>query len=405
MATATSTAFHVTDAKYAEYTRNALSLTVEENRVTPEDAALIEEFTGEIVATSQISQSRKYKITYTLLGWRRFIGPFTENRIGDLYSGVEKIRTARKDDGTPEYTQNTLADYVRFLKRFYKWLVENKYSTVPVEKVNKIRPPRYQTSIKNAEALLTPEEIRRMLEACTSSRDRAMVSTIYEGAFRVGEVGTLTWGQVKFTDWNATINVDYKTGKSRYVPLVASRQYLAEWKANYPLPVTPDAHVFLSYKKRPFQYRGLAKRLRIIARRAGVTKDIAPHIFRHSKITHLLQQGCQESVIKKIAWGNLDTTMLAVYGHLTDTDIDDAIASMNGVKPPAAKEAAECLEPRQCARCYTVNGPTVDFCAKCGLQLTLKAVEDVQIAEEQAELTPEYQAVYNKIMRDLQRIP
>jgi hypothetical protein len=52
-----------------------------------------------------------------------------------------------------------------------------------------------------------------------------------------------------------------------------------------------------------------------------------------------------------------------------------------------------------------VNGPTVNFCGKCGFQLTLKAVEDVQIAEEQAELTPEYQAIYNKIMRDLQKIP
>ncbi len=406
MATATNhTAFHVTDAKYAEYTRNALSSTVGENRVTPEDAALIEEFTGEIVATSQISQSRKYKITYTLLGWRRFIGPFTENGIGDLYSGVEKIRTARKDDGTPEYTQNTLADYLRFLKRFYKWLIENGYSTVPAAKIAKIKAPRYDTGVKSAEELLEPDEVRRMIEACTSSRDRAIVSVLYEGGFRIGEIGTLTWQQVKFTDWNVTINTDFKTGKGRYVPLVMARQYLAEWRNNYPLSVTPDAPVFLSHQKRQFQYRGMAKRLRIIARRAGVTKNITPHLFRHSRITHMLQQGYSESVIKKLMWGHLDTDMLSTYGHLVDADIDDAIASMNGVKPPAAKEAAECLEPKQCPRCYTVNGPTVNFCGKCGFQLTLKAVEDVKIAEQQAELTPEYQAIYNKIMRDLQKIP
>src|SRR5690554_5588078 len=125
--------FHVPDAKYTEYTRNTLSHAVEENRITREDAALIEEFTGEIAATSQISQSRKFKISCILVGWRRFIGPFRENGTGDLYAGVERIRSSCKPDGTPEYTQNTLGDYVRFLKRFYRWLIENEYSTVPVE--------------------------------------------------------------------------------------------------------------------------------------------------------------------------------------------------------------------------------------------------------------------------------
>ena len=44
-------------------------------------------------------------------------------------------------------------------------------------------------------------------------------------------------------------------------------------------------------------------------------------------------------------------------------------------------------------RCYTVNGPTQNFCGECGLELTKQAVEDVKIAEEQAELTPEYGAI------------
>lgn len=37
----------------------------------------------------------------------------------------------------------------------------------------------------------------------------------------------------------------------------------------------------------------------------------------------------------------------------------------------------------------------------CGLELTKQAVEDVKLAEDQAELTPEYQALYNRIVRDL----
>ncbi|WP_298667456.1 tyrosine-type recombinase/integrase [uncultured Methanofollis sp.] len=395
-------AFHQPDEKYVEYAENTLSHALEEERITPDDAALIREFTGEIVATSHISAGRKYKITYTLVGWRRFIGPFRENGITDLFTGVEKVQAARNEDGEPEFKKNTLADYIRFIKRFYLWMIENGYSTVPEKKVRKIKGMSYDTATKSAEMLLGPEEVRKMIEACTSSRDRALVAMLYEGAFRAGELGNLLWGQVKFTDWNVVINTDFKTGKGRYIPLVMARQYLAQWRNDYPRTVTPEAHVFLNNLKQPLQYQGMAKQLKIIARRAGVEKKVTPHIFRHSRITHMIQEGYQESVIKKIAWGNLGTEMFQTYAHLVDADIDDEIAAQNGIKPPEAKEKAECLEPRQCPRCYTVNAPTHEHCCKCGYALTSQAVDNVRIAEEQVELTPEYQAVYAKVMQDLQ---
>lgn len=394
-------AFHCTGEKYTLYADNILKNGVEEGRITADDAALIREFTGEAVATSQISPARKYKIVYILVGWRRFIGPFRENEIADLFTSVERLRAARKDDGEPEFKKNTIADYVRFLKRFHLWMIENGYSTVPEKKVKKIKAPAYDTATKSAEMLLEPEEVRRMIEACTSSRDRTLVAMLYEGGFRAGELGNLKWGQVKFTDWNVVINTDFKTGKGRYIPLVMAREYLAQWRNDYPRTVTPDANVFLNNLKQPLQYQGFVKQLKIIATRAGVEKKITPHIFRHSRITHLIREGYKESVIKKIMWGNLATEMFQTYAHLVDADIDDEIAAQNGIKPLEAKEKAECLEPRQCPRCFTVNPPTHDHCSKCGYALTLQAVEDVRIAEEQAELTPEYQRVYARVMRDL----
>jgi integrase/recombinase XerD len=57
---------------------------------------------------------------------------------------------------------------------------------------------------------------------------------IYEGGFRVGELCNLHWNQVKFNDWNVVINVNDKTGKPRYVPLVMALSYLAQWRNDYP---------------------------------------------------------------------------------------------------------------------------------------------------------------------------
>jgi len=42
--------------------------------------------------------------------------------------------------------------------------------------------------------------------------DRALISVLYEGGFRIKEIGTLTWDQVSFKDNRVIINVNIKTG-------------------------------------------------------------------------------------------------------------------------------------------------------------------------------------------------
>ena len=46
--------------------------------------------------------------------------------------------------------------------------------------------------------------------------------------------------------------------------------------------------------------RMFTKRLQTICRKAGITKNVTPHLFRHSRITHLIQEGLSERVIKKM---------------------------------------------------------------------------------------------------------
>ena len=92
---------------------------------------------------------------------------------------------------------------------------------------------------KTAGQMLTEDEVRAMIDACQTSRDRAIIATLYEGGFRVQELGTLTWAQVKFDDYGTVVNVDEKTGAPRYIRLVTATQYLIQWKNDFPFPVTP----------------------------------------------------------------------------------------------------------------------------------------------------------------------
>ena len=53
--------------------------------LTKEDARLIRAFVAEMQSARDIGLKRAHKLTYTLVGLRRFIGPFRENDITALY--------------------------------------------------------------------------------------------------------------------------------------------------------------------------------------------------------------------------------------------------------------------------------------------------------------------------------
>jgi len=108
------------------------------------------------------------------------------------------------------------------------------------------------------------------------------------------------------------------------------------------------------------------------AERAGITKRVSPHLFRHSRITHLIQQNFQESVIKQMMWGNLNTNMFRTYASLSNADIDDEVLDRYNVKKKEASKTDK-LEPRQCPNCLKIHAPTTKYCA-CGMPLCLEAM-------------------------------
>jgi len=390
------------DEKHLEYSENSLKKAISEGKITPNDADLIKEFVMEISAVRKITPKRIFKYHYILVNWREFIVPFKDATVTDLYSAINAIQNAKTSSGEQRFAQNTLADYIRFLKRFYLWMNENNYTPIDLRKIQKIKPPAFNTMTKTVEMLISEDQVRAMIEACQISRDRAIISMLYEGGFRIQEIGTLRWNQVKFTDWNVTINVNNKTGKPRFIPLVIARPYLAQWKNDYPYPLTEDGYVFLTNgKHEQLQYNGLKKQLNILAKRAGIEKHITPHIFRHSRITHLIKQKYPESVIKLMMWGDINSKMFHTYAHLSNSDIENTIAEKAGVIATGMHKKSTALEPRQCPRCFTVNGPTQLFCGTCGLELTEEAINKVKQAKEQGELQPEYQALLDEFTAKL----
>lgn len=369
----TNQRFHQSQNYYLTHVSSLLSKGIETERITKKDRELIEEYINEIVAVSSISPTRRYKLVGILIRNREFHPPYSECSITDIYSAIDKIKTATDENGKPRYTKNTISDQIQLLKRFFVWLSESGYSEINLNKLKKIKVPRFDRNTVTAEMILSEQEVKSIIEAATTTRDRALLSVLYEGAFRIGEIANMRWCDVNFTPWNMTINTAEKTGKPRYVSLVASRSFLAQWKNDYPLPIKPESFVFLTTTtKKPLQYNGLVKQIRVLAERAGIKKHINPHIFRHSRITHLIQQGAKESIVKLMCWGDINTDMLKVYQHLTNSDIDGEMAKLNGVvlHDEESDKRKRAMKPIQCKECGTINSPTMKFCGTCGAPLT-----------------------------------
>jgi len=352
----------------AEFADRSIEKGLNAGWITKDDVALIKEFITEKKASSGIGLSRVNKITYTLVHWRRFLPEYRGMTIADVYEGIDAMKNGISTRGTP-FKQNTKHDFVRILKQFLTWLIESDYTTLPEKKVRRIRVPGTDPMTKTAAQLLTPEEVQQLYKACYRSYDRAMLTMIYEGGLRIGEVAQLRWKDLTFNRNGIVVNVNFKTNVPRYVPIIAGKEYITQWRMDYPGVPEDEAPVFINYRGTLLRNEAAIAQLQRLGERAGITKRLTPHLFRHSRITHMVQEGVPESVIKLIMWGSIHSKMLQTYAHLTGKDIDREMRRVYGLEDREEKGAKSILEPHICPHCHMIMPPAAEYCAICGESL------------------------------------
>ena len=330
---------------------------------------------------------------------------------GQEYYNVRRI--------TGPLSQDTKRDYIVFLKRFYLWAIDEGYCNLSADKIKKIKPPAANKATKTAEQMLTKDEVMRMIKACngeTGTRDKAMLSVLYEAGLRINELAGLQWSDLKFEGPFIKINVCSKTGIPRYVPLTASREYLSAWRDAYPdgLP-EGDKPVFVTTLRTVVNERGLRVRrdtyktltyaftknhIQRIAARANIEKKVTCHLFRHSRATALLQDGYPESTIKMMLWGSLSSDMLSHYAHLCNNDVDAVVARASGISIDT-EEIEDPFKPRISPQCHSMNAPTSGFCNICGAPLTKEIAVSLEQAREEIHADPRYDMALDRLQQQI----
>jgi integrase/recombinase XerD len=356
------------DLKYGEASINRA---LESGLITQDDADLIRAYASEYQATRHVSNLRILKSIFEIVNWRRFIHePYREVTITQLHKALNELGTANTSRGKP-FKANTKHDYVKGLKWFLQWMIDEGHSKLSKEKVDKIKVPPVDSCTTTPDCILQEDDILTMVTQARTFRDKALLFVLYESGCRIGELARIKWKDVVFND-DSTVGLtltDTKTRKTRHALLGASVEYLAGWRNNYPGTPDNEAFVFISGNGDPMEYRAMSQIISRTAKKAGVEKRVTPHLFRKSRITSLIKQNYQESVIKQAMWGNLGTNMFKTYVVLSEQDIDAEFKERMGIQKKEIKEDKK-MVPRQCKSCFAMNGPQSNFCHVCGKPLT-----------------------------------
>ncbi len=130
---------------------------------------------------------------------------------------------------------------------------------------------------KTLPAVLSPEEVARLIQAAAPGRDRVLLQVTYACGLRLAEVLALQVGDIDSA--RMVIHVRHgKGGKDRLVPL--SLRLLQELRAYWRLR-RPPTYLFAGKKAdRPLTNGGVQRLFRAIAQRAGLSKHCSMHTLR-----------------------------------------------------------------------------------------------------------------------------
>lgn len=167
--------------------------------------------------------------------------------------------------------------------------------------------------------VLTTGEIDRIIAAVDTStakglRDSAMLEVLYSCGLRVSELTSLRLSDLFFGE--GYIRVTGKGDKQRLVPVsAAARDKIQLYLEERRKARTNGEVLFLNNRGKGLTRVMVFTILREAARRAGITKHISPHTFRHSFATHLIEGGAGIRQVQEML-GHESILTTEIYTHL-----------------------------------------------------------------------------------------
>ncbi len=218
-----------------------------------------------------------------------------------------------------ELSERSIARRASALRQFYRFLVrEDKVDSNPADLLTVVRKGR------KLPKHLTVEEVFKLISAAKGTgefdvRDRAMLELWYATGCRVSELSGLKASGI---DWDqAVVKVLGKGGRERLIPITREA---VEWGKKYQVlrhealrrhNLKETEAFFLTRRGEAFTRQGMWKLVKHYALKAGITRNVWPHMIRHSVATHVLQGGADLRSVQELL-GHRSIATTEIYTHL-----------------------------------------------------------------------------------------
>jgi integrase/recombinase XerD len=219
---------------------------------------------------------------------------------------------------------------VACVRGFFRFLaLERKLEQSPADDLH---PPKAWPALPK---YLDLDEVDRLLAQPDTTtplglRDKALIEVLYATGLRVSELVSLRAGDLNLDEGYLTTMG--KGDKERMVPL---GHEAAEWVRRYMREGRPrlrasdrsairrgrprpgDDRLFVNARGGALSRVGFWKVLKAYGRKASISRDISPHVLRHSFATHLLERGADLRMIQ-VMLGHADLSTTQIYTHVLE---------------------------------------------------------------------------------------
>ena len=182
------------------------------------------------------------------------------------------------------------------------------FFTVTLDRPEMARHLTFVREPRKLPAVLSPEEVARLLEAAPGPKYKAALGAAYAAGLRVSEVVALKVSDID----SERLLLRIEQGKGRKDRFAMLSPQLLELLRDWYRIARPAVWLFPGRDPMlPLTTRQLARTVQAAANMAKIKKRVTPHTLRHSFATHLLEQKTDVRLIQVLlGHAKLETTML-----------------------------------------------------------------------------------------------